>query len=624
MWFTLSFVGFLGLSAGLVCRIYLGRRHGRNVKSCHCRSARIKGNLDDASGGYLSDDAIYLLVWECALGSCATPLPPSERFFSWISAVLLWRVLTLLQVPGAWMGAALWALHPVQVESVAWIAELKNTQSGLFFLLSILCFLKWVRTTDEKVPNRHSWNYAVALLFAALAMASKSSTVILPLILWLCVWWQKGRCNWTYFIRLLPMLLMSIGAGAVSLWTQALTMAGAAGPLVVWTGPGRLIAAGYAVWFYLEKLIWPHPLVMIYNPHWNTRSDDWTSYLPLLAVIASFFILWLKRESSLRAFYFSFACFLAALFPVLGFFDDHVFRYSRVFDHFQYLASMAPMALVGAGIEHLRIKIRSAQSILFVGMLLVEGGISWQRAWVYRNQEALWTDTINKSPKCWVAYTNLGLVFLQKGWINEATVQFLKALEINPNDAVALNDFGNALFREGKVDAAVDEYKKAVELDPNSSIYHANLGAGYLKRGELLGAVQEYEKASKIDPIDPGLHASLANIFTQEGQSHEAILQYKAALAYDADNAKLHNNLGISFLQIGDVNDAVTQFEAAIQVDAGLADSHCNLGVMFAQQGRLDDAIAQFKEALRLNPEFGQAKENLIKSQALKQQYKTP
>src|SRR5271166_3018141 len=228
-------------------------------------------------------------------------------------AVLLWRVLRSLRVQGAWLGAALWALHPVAVESVAWITEMKNTESGLFFLLSILFFVRWLRSRDLDRRTGGGWNYALTLIFAALAMASKSSTVILPVVLCLCAWWMEGRWRWRNVARVVPIVLMSIAASALSIWTQGLALARAVTDLQwVRTWPERLATAGDAVWFYLGKLLWPHPLITIY-PRWQIDTTQWVSYLPLLAVIVILFIFWLKRELWSRACFFAFAYFIAAL-----------------------------------------------------------------------------------------------------------------------------------------------------------------------------------------------------------------------------------------------------------------------------------------------------------------------
>jgi protein O-mannosyl-transferase len=294
-------------------------------------------------------------------------------------AILLWRVLRSLRVPGAWLGAALWALHPVQVESVAWISEMKNTQSGLFFLLSILFFVMWLRAKELDGQTGDRWIYALTLLFAALGMPSKSSTVILPFVLCLCAWWMESRWHWRTAARVAPIFLMAIVPSAVTIWTEGLRFATDTDPQWARTWPERLAAAGDAVWFYLGKLLWPHPLMTVY-PCWQIDAGQWVSYLALLALIVILSVFWLKRESGgagSRACFFSFAYFTAALAPVLGLIDNHIFHFSFVFDHFQYLASMGPLALAGTGLARFSNFIIPKkpwlQSTLCAGLLLMLG-----------------------------------------------------------------------------------------------------------------------------------------------------------------------------------------------------------------------------------------------------------
>jgi protein O-mannosyl-transferase len=193
-----------------------------------------------------------------------------------LSAVLLWRVLRSLRVHGAWLGAAIWAIHPVAVESVAWITEMKNTESGLFFLLSILFFVRWFRAKELNGQTAGGWNYTLSLLFAALALAAKSSTVILPVALCLCTWWIEGRLSWRNLVRTVTIFLMAIAASALSIWTQGLQLVSAAdSQWVRRTWPERLAGAGDAVWFYLGKLLLPHPLITIY-PRWQIDAGQVT------------------------------------------------------------------------------------------------------------------------------------------------------------------------------------------------------------------------------------------------------------------------------------------------------------------------------------------------------------
>jgi tetratricopeptide (TPR) repeat protein len=579
-------------------------------------------------------------------------------------AVVLWRVLRSLQAPGAWLGAALWALHPVEVESVAWISELKNTESGLFFLLSILFFVRWLRARGLDGRTRGGWNYALMLLFAALAMAGKSSTVILPVVLCLCAWWVEGRWRWRNLVKVAPIFLMSIVAGALSILTQGLVLAKDTDPQGVRTWPERLVTTGDVVCFYLGKLLWPHPLITIY-PRWQIDAGQWVSYLPLLAVILVLSVLWLKRESWSRPWFFAFAYFLAALLPTLGLVDMSFSRYSFVADHFQYLAGMGPLALAGAGMVRLAdwvIPGRSwLQSSLCAGLLLVLGILSWRQNWIYQNKNMLWTYNVANNPNCWVGYNNLGDALSKKGRVDEAMALFLKALEINPNYPMAHNNLGIALSKKGEVDEAMVHYQKALEINPNYVAAHNNLGAALSKKGEVDEAITQYQTALEIDPnyaeahynlgaalfqkrqvdeaitqyqktleIDPNFamaHNNLGVALFQNGRVDEAIAQYQKALKSDPRNVQIHNSLGlalakrgIDFLQAGRVDEAIAQFQEALKNDPTLVQAHSNLGIAFAQKGQANEALAQFQEALRLQPDDNAAQINLAKIKAMMQQ----
>jgi protein O-mannosyl-transferase len=498
-------------------------------------------------------------------------------------AVLLWRVLRSLRVQGAWLGAALWALHPVAVESVAWITEMKNTESGLFFLLSILFFVRWLRAKDLDRRAGEGWNYALTLLFAALAMASKSSTVILPVVLCLCAWWIEGGWHWRNLARVVPIFLMSIAASALSIWTQGLALATITDSQFVRTWPERLVTAGDAVWFYLGKLLWPHPLITIY-PRWQSDAT------PLLAVIFILAIFWLERELWSRACFFAFAYFLTALLPVLGLIDNPIFRFSLVFDHLQYLGSIGPLALAGAGLARFSDftipKKPWLQSTLCAGLLLVLGVASWQRTWAYESQETLWTDTLAKNPNSFMGHCKLGVALFEKGQVDDAVAEYQKALEINPNYVAAHYNLGNALFRKGQLDEAITQYQKAVEISPNDAETHINLGNALFQKEQLDEAVGQFQKAVEINPNDAEAHYDLGNALFQKGQ----------------------------------LDEAVAQFQKALEIDPNSFATHYNLGVALFQKGQLDGAITQFHEVLRLKPDFSPAQDTLAKVQALVRQ----
>jgi tetratricopeptide (TPR) repeat protein len=577
-----------------------------------------------------------------------------------LSAVVLWRVLRSLRVQGAWLGAALWALHPVAVESVAWITEMKNTESGLFFLLSILFFVRWLRTKDLDGRTGGGWSYVLSLLFAALAMAAKSSTVILPVVLCLCAWWIEGRWHWRNLVRTVPVFLMAIAASALSIWTQGFQLAKVSDPQWVRTWPERLAAAGDAVWFYLGKVLWPHPLSANY-PRWQIDAGQWVSYLPLLAVIVILSIFWLRGRSGgggLRAWFFAFAYFAVALLPILGLVETYIFRYSLVFDHLQYLASIGPLALAGTGLVRFSDSIIPKkpwlQSALCAGLLLIVGMASWQRTRVFKTEAALWTDTLAKNPHSWAAHNNLGNVFIQKGQVDDAVVQYQKTLQINPNypeahnnlgvalsrkgrvdDAVAQyqkalainpnyvlahNNLGLALVQRGQVDEAIAHYQKALEITPDYPVIHSNLGVALFQKGRLDEAVAHYQKALEINPNYPEAHYNLGNALFQKGQVDEAVAQYQKVLEINPNNAEAHYNLGLALFRKGQVADAVVRYQKALEINPNYPEAHYNLGKVFVQNGQLDSAITQFQEVLRLKPGFRPVQNDLDNTEALVRQ----
>ncbi|HUB67608.1 MAG TPA: tetratricopeptide repeat protein [Candidatus Methylacidiphilales bacterium] len=444
-------------------------------------------------------------------------------------AVLLWRVLQNLNVPGAWLGAMLWALHPLQVETVAWVSELRNTQSCLFYLLSILFFVKWLRT-EENRPVGY-WNYVLVLVFTVLAIASKSSTVVLPVVLCLCAWWLKGRWQWHSVTAVAPLFFMAIVAGGISILTRAPRAGEAAEWVRPW--PERIAAAGNVIWFYVDKLICPYPLIASYPP-WQIDAERWTSYLSLLAAIVIFFILWLKRRTWAEPWFFAFAYFLAALLPVLGLAQMNASAHGLVADHLQYLAGMGPLALAGAGLARLAGYVAPEkwwrELALGAGILVIFGTWSWQRAWVFENKTAFWADTLGKNPACWVGYNDLGNILARTGHLDEAIAYYQEALAYNSNYPDALNNLGGALAQQGRMDEAVANYQKALEIDPDLADAHNNLGLALFQERQVDQAIAQYQQALKIDPNLSSAHYNDGVALARKGEMNEAIEQFQEAL----------------------------------------------------------------------------------------------
>lgn len=402
-----------------------------------------------------------------------------------INALLMFLVLRRLRVTGALLAALVWLLHPVNVESVAWVTELKNTQSGLFFFGAVLCFLRSEAATEDRsrleiAPTNHG-GYALALLCGAAAMLSKPSTVILPLTLWLCVWWERREWRWVDIVRISPFLVLSLGISVLAVLEQRWQIS-RSGPAVwnVGTAPlgagqaQRLVIAGKAVWFYTAKLFWPAPLMFVY-PRWNTGIRSFLPWIPLMGLIAVGVVLWFARGRGWdRAAIFGLGYFVMALLPVLGFFDIYYFHYTFVADHFQYLASIGLIAMAtsaGAtltsravhdeehsrravhGKEHSRRAGKLATDIGMVascGVLVALGALTWSQSRVYHDAETLWSDTLRKNPSCWMADHNLADLLLQRGDVRDAIAHWEHALQTNPDLPEVYNNLGITLFKAGR------------------------------------------------------------------------------------------------------------------------------------------------------------------------------
>ena len=562
------------------------------------------------------------------------------------SAVLLWRILQLLKIRGAWLGAALWALHPVMVQSVAWITELKNTQSCLFYLLSILCFLRWWNGSDRAVTSTFQLERSgescsflglvLSLVFFVLATLSKPSVVMLPFVLALCIWWMRGKLRWRDMLTLTPFALISALASAWTIWEQKFH-ARAIGPDWAQTFSERLIIAGKAIWFYLGKLVWPHPLIFIY-PRWNVDPSRGVAYLPLVAAFSVLVVLLLIHAKWSRALFFAAAYYVASLFPVLGFFTVFFFRYSFVSDHFQYLASMGPLALAGAGIatvvgrlcetrrelasdtdalQHLGSsfavsKWKVVLRVCLCGSLLLSlGFLTWRQTAEYHNLFALYTATLQKNPGCWMAHYNLGIVLSGQGEADQAIDHYKRAVALRPDYAEAHYNLGRLLVEQGQLDEAIVHYERAAAINPADAEAQNNLGVTLFGMGRADDAIAHYQKALEIRSDYAEASCNLASALIAKGDFDGAIARYTACLTAVPDQEEARYNLASALLRKGRTGEAIVQYQKVLQVHPESADAHANLGSAWLAKGRVRDAMAEYTKALQISPENLAALSNL-------------
>ncbi len=537
------------------------------------------------------------------------------------SAILLWCVLRKLAVRGAWLGAAVWALHPVMVQSVAWVTELKNTQSCLFYLLSISFFLNWeeqARVT-RVVRTKTTLMFGLSLACFVLATLSKPSVVMLPVVLALCVWWRRGTIGWKDATPLAPFLLISALASAWTIWEQKFH-AHAVGPEWAQTWPERLIVAGRAIWFYLAKLAWPHPLIFIY-PRWEIHSSQWIAYLPLLVAAVGLIFLWLVPGKAGRAVFFAAAYYVISLFPVLGFFSVYFFRYSFVSDHFQYLASIGPLALAGAAITEGFGRLAVASSLgrrvvfLRVGLgsilLILLAALTWQQSGVYHDLVTLYTRTLAKNPGCWMAHYNLGIALHDRGETDQAMIHYREAIALRPSYAEAHYNLGRLLAEKGEFNDAINHYEVALAINPADAEAYNNLGATLFQAGRVDDAIMHYQKALAVRPDYANASCNLADALLSKGDMDGAITYYLTCVATLPNHPDAQYNLASALLRKGRIDEAIVHYERALELLPDNADAHVNLGSALLAKGRIVEAIGQYRDALRAAPENVAAQSNL-------------
>jgi tetratricopeptide (TPR) repeat protein len=593
------------------------------------------------------------------------------------AAFLVALILRRLKIPGAVLAALIFAVHPVHVESVAWITELKNTLSGVCYLGAALMYLHYDESRDRR------WYAAAAGLFV-IALFSKTVTATLPAALLVVFWWQRGRFRRREdVVPLLPLLAIGVAGGLLTAWVERAQI-GAEGPAFQFTFVERCLIAGRAFWFYLGKLVWPANLNFIY-PRWHVSQSVVWQYAYPIALASLLAGLWWYRTRS-RAPLAAVLFFVGTLFPALGFFNVYPFLYSFVADHFQYLASLGIIVLFSAAVASLAGRWQAAAAAAVVVPLAL---LATSQTRQYVDAETLYRTTLAGNPECWMAYVNLGKLRQQEAraqgddprLLEEAATYFREALRLEPSISQAHNNYGTVLLSLGRLDEAQAEFHDALRRRPGDPDVQYNLGLVLQKlnrpeeavtmltavlaakpdyRGahtalgdalQSLGrvdeAIAEYNEALRLEPRDAETHHNLASALGRRGRMDEAVTHYLAALEINPRSARASTNLGLALLRMGRVDEsvkrlsdavsfdptfmaahynlalaltqagrpeeAIKEFRAAVTLQPDAAVLHNELGIALAEVRRFPEAIAEFREALRLKPDFQEAQANLAK-----------
>jgi protein O-mannosyl-transferase len=500
------------------------------------------------------------------------------------------------------------ALHPVQVESVAWMTELKNTLSGVFYCAAALSY---VRYDDERTRR---W-YLLALVFFCAALLSKSVTASLPIVLLIMLWWKRGALEWRRDVRpLVPFVAIGAVAGLVTSWVER-SFVGAQGREFAFSPIDRALIAGRAILFYAGKLVWPGHLSFIY-PRWSIREDVWWQYLFPLAVVVLLVMLWRGRHRS-RAPFAAALMFVVSLFPVLGFLDVYPFRYSFVADHFQYLSAIALIVPLSAGLVALlqsrtRMSAAMAEATLCLCAGAILGFLSYREAGQYASADALYASTLRRNPACWLCQENIGTLLLHDvpPRRDEAVSQFRAAIRTYADDGQVHFNLGTTLMELGHLDEAADELRTAVTLAPGYAEAYGNLGVVFQKLGRTDQARDAYARALDIKPDLTPIRANLTVVLNQLGQHDAAMAQLHArdhVGATSAMPADASIELGNAAAASGDFAGAVAYYRDAIRGGSAAPSTRLKFAVALSKTGNLEEATTQLKAAIRDSPDNADA-----------------
>jgi len=466
------------------------------------------------------------------------------------AALLVWRLGRRMGLPGAWAAAAVFGLHPVHVESVAWATELKNVLSGVFYLASLWFMFGYYRlypappansavTADE--PNSRFWRlYAPGLAFFVCAVLSKTVTSTLPAALLVLVWWRRGRVRLVEVLPLIPFFVAGIGLGLVTISREI--DIGATGEAFGFSFIDRLLIAGRALWFYVAKLLWPVDLNFNYT-RWQIDSRAIGQYLYPAAALLFFAALWRLRDRIGRGPLAAALFFSGTLFPALGFFNVYPMQFSFVADHFQYLASLAPIVAVTTTLAGSVAAWRSAHAgralpaagLALAVLLGLYGLKTWELGHYYKNSETLYTWIISQNPESFLAHYNLGTELMLAGHVDAAIPHLQETMRIKPRYARAYVNLGTAYASRDALDLALPLFHRAVEIDPSLSAAHLNLGQALMRVGDLNRARDVLARARELDPKDPQVFYLLGYVHGQAGDFEAAIGFLRQTLALKPD-----------------------------------------------------------------------------------------
>jgi tetratricopeptide (TPR) repeat protein len=534
-----------------------------------------------------------------------------------LAALLFWRLLRRLQVPGPWLAGFVFALHPLMVESAGWITERKNVLSLVLFLGALLAYGRHAlfgHAGDMPVAAAGNspwprWGaYASAFTLFLAALLAKTTACALPAVILLLCWWQRGHVRWRPdLLPTLPFFVAAAGLGLLISWWER-HQVGAAGPGWNFTLLERCLIAGRAFWFYAVKVLWPAQLCFVY-PRWQPDTGSVRQWTYPLGALAALLALWLARGRVGRGPATAAFFFAGTLFPLLGFMNSYFMRYSFVCDHWAYLPSLGLIALIAGLVARAAERLRAPAVFhgFAVVILPVLAVLTWRQSGMYADAETLWRTTLARNPAAGLAHNGLGAILLERGELDEALAEFQKSLEVQTNNPEALNNMGAIYLRKGRLSETIYYLQKALELNPDYAASYDNLGFVTLQMGRVDEAIAYLRKALEICPDYANAHNNMGSALVQKGRFAEAVAHYETAQKLQPDKPHLLNNLAWVLVTCPEasIRNGAKALELAQQADrlAGGQDPRvlATMAAAYAEVGRFSEAVAAAQRALSLS-----------------------
>lgn len=532
------------------------------------------------------------------------------------NALLLWACLKRLKVPTAVWIAALFAVHPVQVESVAWITELKNVLSLFFSLLSLLAYLRYAETDKKATPAlQRRIYYAASLLLFLLSLFSKTVCGSLPAVILLIRWWHSGRINRREVLNLVPFFTFAVILGRQTAWME-LHHVMAEGPEWDFSFAERTLIAGRAVWFYIGKFLWPHPLIFNYY-RWDIDSSRLFYYLSPLALVILLLILWLLRGRIGRGPLAGMLFFVGTVFPALGFFNVYPMRYSFVADHFIYVPVIGLIVLFSVSIHKLQHTLlptagNMAGSLAVLFLIVGCSILTWRQGRLYHDNVTLFSDTIAKNPSGWFAYANRGKAYSALGETDLATEDIARSLELKIVNADAIQSRGRQFLDSRDFGKAMKSFNLAIALCPWRADYYMSRSIAFKISGRTDMALADADKVVSINSADAESYLYRASINALREDYPHALQDLNEAIRIDTSGFEAYANRGLVYYRQGMLSAACKDFDMALRLKPDSAETYFNRGLAYVAAEKPVKARADFDTARQLGYQLTDMQEHSL------------